>query len=134
MDLSLFEIRSPYLLKTAQSLPAGKLLSTGKGLVGNIRQSLYSDLVEDVAVEPLAIPRGKVNGPLPVIKGPAESWDTIGVGHVVVAQESLDWGWAEAVVLDRTDDILTLRFQYSPKTPKLYRHYRAVALLSQPTG
>ena len=57
MDLSLFEVSSAYLLKTAQSLPTGKLLSTGKGLVGNIRQSLYSDLVEDVSVEPLAIPR-----------------------------------------------------------------------------
>ena len=74
------------------------------------------------------------DGPLPVQKGLPETWDAISTGHLVIAQESLDHGWAEAVVTDRTDDLLTLRYRDYLKLPKFYRHYRAVALLSQPAG
>jgi hypothetical protein len=31
------------LIKLVQALPVGRLLSTGKGLIPNIRQSLYSE-------------------------------------------------------------------------------------------
>jgi hypothetical protein len=71
---------------------------------------------------------------LPVQKGLPETWDAISTGHLVIAQESLDHGWAEAVVIDRADDLLTLRYRDYVQLPKFYRHFRAVALLSQPAG
>jgi hypothetical protein len=37
------EIKLPDLIKLVQALPVGRLLSTGKGLIPNIRQSLYSE-------------------------------------------------------------------------------------------
>jgi hypothetical protein len=48
------------------------------------------------------------------------SWDEIAPGHLVIAQESLDYGWWEAIVLDRKDDMLTLRFCDYPRpaTPR----------------
>ena len=45
-------------------------------------------------------------------------------------QESLVNGWWEAIVLDRKDDMLTLRFRDYPRLPKFFRHRSAVALMS----
>ena len=90
--------------------------------------------MSEIAAEPLAVPRGKTEGSLPVQTGLPESWDAISTGHLVIARESLDHGWAEAVVVDRADDLLTLRYRDYPALPKFYRHFRAVALLSQPAG
>ena len=58
------------------------------------------------------------------------TWNEIAPGHLVIAQESLDYGWWEAIVLDRKDDMLTLRYREYPRLPKFYRHRTAVALMS----
>ncbi|MCC8952712.1 hypothetical protein H8B02_04285 [Bradyrhizobium sp. Pear77] len=130
MNLCLYEMRSADLISWVQPLPVGKLPLAGRGAVPEIRQALYSELVSWIAVEADAVPCGKVDGPLPAQKGPPESWETIGPGHLVVAQESQEHGWAEAVVVERKDDLLTLRYRDYPKVPRFYRHHRAVALLS----
>jgi hypothetical protein len=130
---NLYELKSAHLVKLVQPLPGGKLLSTGRGLIPNIRQSLYSEIVSEIAADTFAIPRGKVEGALPVQKGLPENWDAIAIGHLVIAQETLDYGWAEAIVVDRSDDILTLRYRDYPKLPRFYRHYRSVALMNQST-
>ena len=54
----------------------------------------------------------------PVARGLPRSWDEIAPGHLVIAQESLVNGWWEAIVLDRKDDLLTLRFRDYPRLPK----------------
>jgi hypothetical protein len=134
MSLNLYEIKSADLIKLVQPLPVGRLLSTGKGLIPNIRQSLYSEIVSEIAAEPQVVPRGKTDGPMPPQNGLPANWDEISTGHLVIAQESLDHGWAEAVVIGRADDLLTLRYRDYPALPKFYRHFRAVALLSQPAS
>jgi hypothetical protein len=130
MGLNLYEVKSPELIKLVQALPVGRLLSTGKGLIPNIRQSLYSEIISEIAGEPQVIPRGKTDGPIPAQKGLPASWEEINTGHLVIAQESLDHGWAEAIVVSRADDLLVLRYRDYPALPKFYRHFRAVALLS----
>ena len=60
----------------------------------------------------------------------AAELDEIAPGHLVIAQESLVNGWWEAIVLDRKDDLLTLRFRDYPRLPKFFRHRSAVALIS----
>ena len=66
-------------------------------------------------------------------RGLPGSWDEIAPGHLVIAQESLANGWWEAIVLDRKDDLLTLRFRDYPRLPKFFRHRTAVALMSPPS-
>ena len=98
------EIKLPDLIKLVQALPVGRLLSTSKGLIPNIRQSLYSEIVSEIAAEPQAAPRGKTDGPMPPQNGLPANWDELSTGHLVIAQETLDHGWAEAVVIGRADD------------------------------
>ena len=133
MGLNLYELKSPELIEAVESLPAGRLLSTGRGLVPNIRQVLYSDIVFEIAGED-AVLRGKTDDALPVVKGLPEKWDAIDAGHLVIAEEYPQYGWFEAIVTNRTDELLTLRYRDYSKLPKFYRHVRAVALLSQPVA
>jgi hypothetical protein len=69
---------------------------------------------------------------LPVARGLPRSWDDIGPGHLVIAQESLDYGWWEAIVLDRNGDTFTVRYRDYPHLPNFVRHASAVALLYPP--
>ena len=80
------------------------------------------------------LPTQREESPLPVASGLPKSWDEIAPGHLVVAQEALDNGWWEAIVLDRNGDMLTLRFRDYPKLPKFARHRAAVALISTALG
>jgi len=57
-----------------------------------------------------------------------QSWNEIAPGHLVIAQESAEDGWWEAIVIDRKADTLTLQFRdYSQ--PKIVRHRSAIALM-----
>ena len=97
----------------------------------NVRQSLYSEIIATLAVEPQAA-LGKDKDELPVATGLPRTWDEIAPGHLVIAQEALEYGWWEAIVLARNGDMLTLRFRDYPKLPKFARHRTAVALMSPP--
>jgi hypothetical protein len=101
-------------------------------LVPNIRQALYSDVLVALAAEPqqAAIGPDDDKASTPVARGLPGSWDEIAPGHLVIAQESLANGWWEAIVLDRKDDMLTLRFRDFPRLPRFFRHRTAVALVS----
>ena len=98
----------------------------------NIRQTLYSDVLVALSAEPqqAAIGPDDDKASTPVARGLPGSWDEIAPGHLVIAQESLANGWWEAIVLDRKDDMLTLRFRDYPRLPRFFRHRTAVALIS----
>jgi hypothetical protein len=130
-DLRLYELRSPDLIELAGSLPVGKLPATGPRSTPEIKQIVYSEIVCGIAEEAGAVPRGKTDGPLPAQKGSPESWDVIDTGHLVVAQECPEYGWAEAIVVERKGSLLTLRYRDYPKLPKFHRQYRTVALLNR---
>jgi len=101
--------------------------------VPNIRQDLYSDLIVELAVEPEAALSPETDkDSLPAARGLPRTWDEVGPGHLVIAHESLDYGWWEAIVLDRKDDVFTLRYRDFPKLPKFFRHRSAIALMSPP--
>ena len=119
------------LAALAKKLPEGRLYGNGRGFVPNIRQSLYSQIIVTLAVEPQAA-IGKDQDELPVATGLPWTWDEIAPGHLVIAQEGLDYGWWEAIVIGRTGDMFTLRFRDYPKLPKFVRHRSAVALMSPP--
>jgi hypothetical protein len=132
MGLKVYKPSSPEAAELAKKLPVGQLYATGRAFVPNVRQSLYSDVIVALAAEPqqAAVGPDDDKASTPIARGLPRSWDEIAPGHLVVAQESLDYGWWEAIVLDRKDDMLTLRFRDYPRLPKFYRHCTAVALMS----
>ena len=131
MDLRVYAAVTEDLAALAKKLPEGRLYGNGRGFVPNVRQSLYSEIIVTLAVEPQAAV-GKDHDKLPVAIGLPRTWDEIAPGHLVLAQEALDYGWWEAIVLGRDGDMFTLRFRDYPKLPKFVRHRSAVALMSPP--
>jgi hypothetical protein len=131
MDLKVYQAATEDLAALAKKLPEGRLYGNGRGFVPNVRQSLYSEIVVTLAVEPQAAV-SKDQDELPVAIGLPRTWDEIAPGHLVIAQEALDYGWWEAIVIGRDGDMFTLRFRDYPKLPKFVRHRSAVALMSPP--
>jgi hypothetical protein len=134
MGLKVYEASPPEIADLAKKLPLGRLYANGRGFVPNIRQSLYSDLVVALGLEPqAALSKNGDNDRLPAARGLPSSWNEIAAGHLVIAQESLEYGWWEAIVLERKGDTFTLQYRDYPHLPKFIRHRSAVALTSPPT-
>jgi hypothetical protein len=134
MDLKVYQATSEDVAAIAEKLPVGRLYANGRGFVPNIRQDLYSDLVVELAVEPqAALSPENDKDSLPAARGLPRTWDEVGPGHLVIAQESLDYGWWEAIVLERKDDVFTLRYRDFPKLTKFFRHRSAIALMNPPS-
>ena len=131
MDLKVYKAGSDDLAALAKKLPEGRLYGNGRGFVPNVRQSLYSEIIVALAVEPQAAV-GKDQDEPPVATGLPRTWDDIAPGHLVIAQEALEYGWWEAIVIGRNGDMFTLRFRDYPKLPKFVRHRNAIALMSPP--
>ena len=94
MGLKVYEASPPEVAEAAKKLPLGRLYANGRGFVPNIRQSLYSDLVVALGLEPqAALSKNGDNDSLPPARGLPRSWDDIAAGHLVIAQESLEYGW-----------------------------------------
>ena len=83
MDLKVYEAASEDLAALAKKLPEGRLYGNGRGFVPNIRQSLYSQIIVTLAVEPQAAV-GKDHDELPVATGLPRTWDEIAPGHLVI--------------------------------------------------
>jgi hypothetical protein len=133
MGLKVYEGRSPDVAEVAKKLPLGRLYANGRGFVPNIRQSLYSDLVVALALEgQAALSKNGDKDSLPAARGLPRSWDEIAAGHLVIAQESLEYGWWEAIVLARNGDSFTLQYRDYPHLPKFVRHRSGIALMSPP--
>lgn len=137
-------------------LPVGRVYGGGKVVklfVPNIRRELYDKILEaagPLAEEPTAenadasentqaksetdAATNEVKCISPVTSGLPRSWEEITVGHMVLAHESPDDGWWEAVVIQRDQEILTLRYRDAPKLPKFIRHINTVALVNPGPG
>jgi hypothetical protein len=116
---------NPDLAEVAPKLPAGRLRASGGGLVPYIKGPLYLDLIAANLsdVDPPASPD-------PTPKEIPGSWDEIGPGHVVIAKETSECGWWDAVVVERTGDLVTVRYRDYPDCPSMIRHRSAIALIS----
>jgi hypothetical protein len=130
MGLKVYEASPPEVAELAKKLPLGRLYANGRGFVPNIWQSLYSDLVVALGLEPQAAlsKNGDKDG-LPAARGLPRSWEEIAAGHLVIAQESLEYGWWEAIVLERKDDTFSLQYRDYPHLPKFVRHRSGIALM-----
>jgi hypothetical protein len=127
MQLRMVEVTGDELADIAAKLPAGRLHANGRGLVPYVRGDLYLDLIAETLgdEEPPAHPDLTVQD-LP------RSWDDIAPGHVVIAKETLECGWWEAIVVERNGDLVTLRYRDYPQYLTMVRHRSAVALINAP--
>jgi hypothetical protein len=134
LGFKVYEASSEDVAEYAKKLPLGRLYANGRGFVPNIRQSLYSDLVVILGQEPQgALTKTGDKDSLPAARGLPRSWDEIGAGHLVIAQEALEYGWWEAIVLDRQGDTFILQYRDYPHLPKFVRHRSGIAMMSPPT-
>lgn len=111
MNLWMFEVKDADLAAIAKRLPTGRLHGSGRGLVPFIKGDLYAELVSETV--------GDQEVP-------------IAPGHLVIAHETHELGWCEAIVLKRNGDLLTLKYRDYPKYSKFVRHRSAVALIAAP--
>ena len=134
---------SPAFAEAAKKLPEGRLYASGKTFIPNIKPALHDELVQIVRqpgdtsqaykLDEKTSPDEQspnVRCMSPITSGLPRSWDAVNVGHMVLAHESPDDGWWEAVVIKREDDILTLRYRDAPKLPTFIRHVTTVALVN----
>jgi hypothetical protein len=124
MFLRLVEVTDPDVAEIAATLPAGRLHANGKGLVPYIKGDLYNELLCATLTQP---PQAN---PDPAPQDLPRTWDEIVPGHLVIARETLEVGWWEAVVVERTGDLVTVRYRDYPQYPNMVRHRSAIALIS----
>jgi hypothetical protein len=125
MVLRLVQITDPEVAEIATRLPAGRLHANGKGLVPYIKGDLYNELLCATLANQAPEPN-----PDPSPQDLPRTWDEIVPGHLVIARETLEVGWWEAVVVERTGDLVTVRYRDYPQYPNMVRHRSAIALIS----
>jgi hypothetical protein len=146
MGLTAVVSSSPKFAAAAKKLPAGRLYTSGKSFIPNIKESLLTELVailrepgdtsQAYRLENRPTKKDGEDGSTgvrcksPVTSGLPRSWDEIDVGHLVLAHEGYEDGWWEAICVKREDDILTLRYRDAPKLPVFIRHITTVALIN----
>jgi hypothetical protein len=125
----------PKIAEIAARLPVGRVHATGKAFVPFVRRDLYDKLIAAAGngngsslatgshaggAATATPPNGNPNLP--------RSWDQIGLGDLVVAQEEDQAdGWYEAIVVEANGDMLTLRWRDYPRE-KIVRHRLRVGL------
>jgi hypothetical protein len=130
-------------------LPIGRIYASGKAFIPNIRRDLFGKLdaarqqppEEIEGVVPINLFKEKdateaagkpptVACASPMVSGLPKGWESIGPGHMVLAYEGPGEGWWEAVVVQREEEILMLRYRDYPKVPNFQRHITTVALIN----
>jgi hypothetical protein len=145
MGLNCVHPASAAFAELGLKLPKGRVYASGKAFVPNIRRDLYDKLTAITEMpgdgsqvhkaEPASVDRSndqgnKVACVSPITSGLPRNWECVGIGHMVLVHESPAEGWWEAVVVQREDEILTLRFRDYPKVPIFVRHISTIALVN----
>lgn len=127
MNARLMEVTTPELAEIMNSLPLGRLHASGEGFLPYVKGQTYSELVWATLADEWPKP---VSGP--TARELPGRWDDVAPGHVVIARETFECGWWEAVVVERNGDLVKLRYCDYPKYSPIVRHRSAVALIVAP--
>ena len=145
LQLNVLASNDPKVAEIAARLPVGRVHATGRTFVPFIRRDLYDKLVAAAPngnlPQPPAPPAsgarsGGAAGSRPPGSSPnlPRNWHEVGLGDLVVAQESPEDGWYEAIVIEVNGDMLTLRWRDYPRVRKFVRHRLRIALLYSGTN
>jgi hypothetical protein len=137
LQLRVLASNDPKIADIATRLPVGRVHATGRTFVPFIRRDLYDKLVA-------AAPNGTSHPTSPPASGSSgaagskpsgsppnlpRNWQEIGLGDLVVAQQSRDDGWYEAIVVEAAGDMLTVRWRDYPRERPIVRHRLRLGLL-----
>ena len=138
LQLRVLASNDPKVADLATQLPVGRVHATGRTFVPFIRRDLYDKLVA-AAPNGNAHPTSTLAGGGPGAAGKGapggsspnlpKTWQEIGVGDLVVAQEGTEDGWYEAIVAEVNGDMLTVRWRDYPRERKIVRHRLRLGLL-----
>ena len=130
LHLNVLTGSDPTVVELASRLPVGRVHATGRTFVPFIRRDLYDKLVAAAAGDAATTQNGSsgASGSTPGGSAPRlpKTWQEIGMGDLVVANDSRDEGWYEAIVIHVDGDMLTLRWR---DYQRLVRHRNRLALL-----
>ncbi len=138
LQLQVLANDSPRIGEIAARLPVGKVHATGRAFVPFIRRDLYDKLIAvasngkgqpPMPTSATAATGGSVPKPSGSSPNLPESWDKIGIGDLVIAQESPEDGWYAAIVIEASGDMLTLRWCDYPRSTRFVRHRGRLGLL-----
>ena len=136
LHLQVLASNDPKVAEIAARLPVGRVHATGRTFVPFIRRHLYDQLVAAAAngnAHLTSSPNGSsgASGSGPGGSAPhlPSDWQQIGVGDLVVGQDSLENGWYDAIVVQVDGDMFTLRWRDYPRERPVVRHRLRLALL-----
>ena len=132
----------------AMGLPPGRAFSDGKVIFQALGKSLYKGLVEaekliaqyrdlDASGVPVeyfnndeGLPDTEEPAPLPTYPSYPRDWSLVDVGDIVLITAGAEYGWWEAIVTQRQQEILFLRLRDEPGQGTFVRHRSGVALIN----
>jgi hypothetical protein len=139
LQLRVLASTDPKVADLATRLPVGRVHATGRTFVPFIRRGLYDKLVAAAPngnTHPTSTSAGGGSSGAAGAKPPGGSspnlpktWQEISVGDLVVAQESPEDGWYEAIVAEVNGDMLTVRWRDYPGQRQIVRHRQRLGLL-----
>ena len=126
LRLNIAEVATGSTAGLITKIPEGRIHTAGPGLVPTISEELYESVIAAIN------PKGEAgqDPAKPVAPELPANWDAVKVGHMVLARESLVLGWWEAIVVERTGDIVTLRWRDYPAQPKFTAPLKMIALFN----
>lgn len=124
MGLQIGMAETSKAVSLARGLAKGRVFATGRALVPYVKEQVYNELQTAIAFET----------PNPIELEPAapEASDPVlAIGSVVLALESRELGFWEAVVLDidRETDRVTLKWRDFPKLKRFTRSRAELAII-----
>ena len=138
LQLRVLASNDPKVADLATQLPVGRVHATGRTFVPFIRRDLYDKLVA-AAPNGNAHPASTLAGGGPGAAGMGtpggsapnlpKTWQEISLGDLVVAQQSPDDGWYEAIVIEAASDMLKVRWRDYPRERPIVRHRLRLGLL-----
>jgi hypothetical protein len=136
LQLNVLASKDPKVAEIAARLPVGRIHATGRMFVPFVCHDLYEQLVAAAAngnPDASSPPNGSsgASGSTPGGSAPhlPQTWQSIGIGDLVVANDSREDGWYEAIVVEANGDMLTLRWRDYPRERRIVRHRLRLGLL-----
>lgn len=145
MDMALIGVSNEELVAIAKGLPRGKLFDSGKAFVPFVKRTTYDQLATYLDDDYLTATAARMEAAAAAASAAAEDyakaskgevparqpedWSKLLVGDLVLARETAEEGWFEAIIIEATDDRFRLRWRDWPELPTLTRALTDIALL-----
>ena len=136
LQLQVLMSNDPKIADLTAQVPVGRVHATGRTFVPFIRRDLYDQLVAAAAngnAHSSSSSDGSsgASGSAPGGSAPRlpRNWQAIGIGDLVVANQSQEDGWYEAIVVEANGDMFTLRWRDYPRERRIVRHRLRLGLL-----